>query len=390
MRHLRVGSITIRLGAAGAVLAVLAVLTPSPAFAGSDGIAPAEVSEPSAQTGPDAGPGTGPETLPTSPETSPETGPVTDPATGSEPEAPADGTTTPAGEPVSTPPAEPETAPTPSTTPAAGAARPSTTEATTDPADAEPGVELRQYERVGGEWQPSDGSVDFGNEIRYVLRVVVPASQTLPAAQLRAYVPGWDKAGDHVTNVPARLVAGSARCSVECDVEANENTGLVTWRLGDVVAGDEDLEITTEFTARFGQLPLDAQFDASGTFIARAWCRGELSWTQPAARLAAAQAAAGPVYSNAVTATAMALEAMIGTPVAYPLAPGISATAGPTHGHHSGDGAMVLPNTGGPQAALAVAGLVLVGLGGLTVSRSRRRATSLAAAPTESGSRLSA
>ncbi len=384
MRHLRVASSTIRLGAAGAVLAVLAVLTPAAAFAGSGDAAPGDDSAATAQTVPPAGLSTDAATSPAgseSPEPGTEDSSETDAGDGAEtgPEA------SPETDSTESAAADDEATATPTeaepVTPAAGAdqpTRPTAAQATTDPV-GEPSVKLEQYEQLDGEWQPSDGSVDFGNEIRYVFRVVVPAGQTLPAAQLRSYVPGWDQANDQVTNVPARLVAGSAHCSPECDVEANQNNGLVTWSFGSLAAGNEDLEVTAEFTVRFGDLPLDAQFDSSGMFFARAWCRGELAWSQPAARLAAGnapttgQASAGPVFSNAVTATAMALEAIIGTPVTYPTAPGISATAGPTHGPHSANGATVLPNTGGPQAALAVAGAALVALGGLTVTRARRR-----------------
>lgn len=366
MRHLRIAS-TIRLGAAGAVLAVFAVLTPAAAF-GSDDTAPAGVAaEPTAQTEPSA---------PSSPSAQPDESEPTD-----EPEAPV-GDPTEVPDPTETP--DPTEAPDPvgpSTTPAQDApvtpAGPSPAQATDDPdtaaADSAPSVRLEQYERVGGAWKPSDGSVDFDTEIRYVLRVVVPGAQTLPAAQVRAHVPGWDRSADQVTNVPARLVAGSAKCtgSVACDVEANQNTGQVIWRLGDLVTGDQGVELTAEFTVRFGQLPLDVRFDTSGKFTARAWCRGELSWGQGAARTA--EVAAPPVYSNAVVATAVAQEAIIGTPVSYPSVPG-TATAGPGKDHHSAAGpATVLPNTGGPQLALAAAGTALVLLGGVTVARSRRR-----------------
>lgn len=362
MRHLRIAS-TIRLGAAGAVLAVFAVLTPAAAF-GSDDTAPAGVAtEPTAQAEPSAQPSL----PPAQPDESEPTG---------EPEAEV-----PAGDPTAAP--DPTVAPdpvVPSTTPAQDApatpAGPAPAQATNAPdaaaADSEPSMRLEQYERVGGAWKPSDGSVDFDTEIRYVLRVAVPGSQTLPAAQVRAHVPGWDRSADQVTNVPARLVAGSATCtgSVACDVEANQNTGQVIWRLGDLVTGDQGVELTAEFTVRFGQLPLDVRFDTSGKFTARAWCRGELSWGQGAARTA--DVAAPPVYSNAVVATAVAQEAIIGTPVSYPSAPG-TATAGPGKDHHSAGPATVLPNTGGPQLALAAAGAGLVLLGGVTVARSRRR-----------------
>ena len=205
---------------------------------------------------------------------------------------------------------------------------------------------------TGTGWVPSDGSIDFGDTVRYVMTVTATGTKVFHDVTLTDYVPGYNPADAHTQlgGFKASLVSGSIACSgaITCTSTYNSSTGLVTWHLGDV--GDESG--TVEFVVRMPDLPRISPLAAPGVaFAGLMWNQAYLSWTQ------ADDAEGAPPHSlssNEVTDAANeVLPPKLTPPKVKPPA--------------------ALPNTGGPDSWLLTAGLLLLLGGGLLLAGDRLR-----------------
>lgn len=90
-------------------------------------------------------------------------------------------------------------------------------------------VAKRQLELVDGAWVPSDGIIDFGGQVKYVVQVRATGLKTFHDVTLTDYVPGFSPE-DTTSTVEAALVPGSAICTgdIACEVTVGPDN-LVTW-----------------------------------------------------------------------------------------------------------------------------------------------------------------
>ena len=230
-----------------------------------------------------------------------------------------------------------------------------------DPPQGALAIAKAHFERnaAGTGWVPSDGHVDFGDQIRYVMTVTATGPKVFHDAAVTDYVPGWNPA-DHTTapdGTKAVLETGSITChgGVTCTSSYNAATGLITWHLtgtGDATGDIQGDVGTVEFVVRMPDIPATSPIKTPGTsFAAVLWNQAYLAWTQ------ADDTEATPphkVSSNAVTDAANATLPPAVTP------PEVKPPSS-------------LPNTGGPDSWLLVAGLVLLLGGGTLVASGRRR-----------------
>ena len=142
-------------------------------------------------------------------------------------------------------------------------------------------VAKRQFELIGGEWIESDGTVDYGDVVKYVVAVEAIGPKLFHNVKVTDYVPGWNPE-DTTSTAQATLVPDSAVCtgSLEpiCDVTVSEDN-LVTWTLG---SGDPITDIAgeIEMVVQFPELPADPVFDENGEFVTTLWNVGFLEYDE--------------------------------------------------------------------------------------------------------------
>lgn len=237
-----------------------------------------------------------------------------------------------------------------------------------------------QYERAGLGWVASDGEVEFGDEIRYVVPVASEGKKLFHDVTLTDYVPGWNPAD--VTTAPvgtkAELVVDSIACGggVTCTSDVDLTTGLITWQLTET--GEEtgvfdgDASGFVEFVVRMPDIPGTSPIAAPGTvFAAALWNQAYLDWDQldlveteqETARGLTAATVAPEMVHHRLASDEVVVVANATLPPETPEVPEVIPPAGP----------QALPSTGGPGRWLLVAGLVLLLGGGALVAADRRR-----------------
>jgi LPXTG-motif cell wall-anchored protein len=224
-----------------------------------------------------------------------------------------------------------------------------------DPPTGALSIAKAHQELVGGTWVPSDGTIAFNDQVKYVMTVTATGTKVFHDVTVTDYVPGYNPADTQTQlgGFKGVIDPSSIRCGAvftTCTANYDAATGLVTWALGDV--GDETG--TVEFVVRMPDLPRVSPIAAPGVaFAGLMWNQAYLAWTQ------VDDAAGAPPHSqdsNAVTDSANEV-----------LPPKQEVTL--PKQHHSS----VLPNTGGPDRWVLAAGLALLLAGATLVVGDRRR-----------------
>jgi LPXTG-motif cell wall-anchored protein len=227
-----------------------------------------------------------------------------------------------------------------------------------DPPTGDLSITKAHQERSGGSWVAGDGQVAFGDEIKYVMTVTATGPKVFHDVTVTDYVPGWNPA-DHTTapaGTKGELESGTITCggAVTCTSSYNAATGLITWHL--TGAGDDTGDVrgdvgTVEFVVRMPDIPNTSPLAGPGvSFAAVLWNQATLLWSEFGDEAPDTHS----LPSNAVTDAANAtLPPEVKPPQVSPPA--------------------ALPNTGGPDAWLLLAGLVLLLGGGVLIAGDRRR-----------------
>jgi LPXTG-motif cell wall-anchored protein len=243
-------------------------------------------------------------------------------------------------------------------------------------------VSKEQFERdpLTNAWVPSDGVVDFGDQIHYVVHVKATGPKLFHHVTATDYVPGYNPVDTTTSPAGTKAVLdpASPACTGDftCTSSADMVTGLVTWTLtgagqpAGVVKGDA--EGTFEMTVTMPDIPGTSPIKTPGTvFAAALWNQGYLGWDQvdfveAPPEIALARTALAALVEPQMTHHTLATNEVVVT--ASATLPPVVVVAGPV----ASPG--VLPNTGGPDAWLVAAGmLLLLGGGSLVVSDRRRR-----------------
>jgi LPXTG-motif cell wall-anchored protein len=245
-----------------------------------------------------------------------------------------------------------------------------------DPATGQIAIVSKQHferDAATNDWVPSDGAVDFGQEVRYVVNVTATGHKLFHNVTVTDYVPGYNPA-DVTSTGKGVLETGTAICSGDFTCTATEDmtTGLVTWTLTGtgqatgVVRGDATGEV--EMVVRMPDLPTNPPF-VNGVYSTILWNIGYLDWDQatfaPAPSVLARAVAAAvdlPMEHHSLTSNEVTDEARAFEPAPPVVSPPPPAAPGGTP----------LPNTGGPSLWLLLLGLGLA-LGGTALVLSDRR-----------------
>jgi len=239
-----------------------------------------------------------------------------------------------------------------------------------DPPQGALAITKAHYERnaAGTGWVPSDGTVDFGDEIRYVMTVTATGPKVFHDAEVTDYVPGWNPA-DHTT-APAGTKAVLESASISCGGAFTCTTdpvvnGKITWHVtgtgqetGDVTG---DVVGTVEFVVRMPNIPAANQTPGT-SYAAILWNQATLWWTAFGDETPDTHSMLSNTVTDAASAT---LPPKVSPPEVKPPS--------------------ALPNTGGPDSWLLVAGLLLLLGGGIMVTGDRRRRRPARRAPLGGG-----
>jgi fimbrial isopeptide formation D2 family protein/uncharacterized repeat protein (TIGR01451 family) len=120
----------------------------------------------------------------------------------------------------------------------------------------------RQLELVDGTWVESDGTVDFGDQVKYVVGVTATGPKNFHDVKLTDFVPGYDPS-DSTSTVKGTLVPGSAVCGggLTCATSVDANQ-LVTWSIGDLEPAEgASISGTVEMVVTFPDPPADLELD---------------------------------------------------------------------------------------------------------------------------------
>ena len=184
------------------------------------------------------------------------------------------------------------------------------------------------------------------------------------------YVPGYNPADSQTRSVASRgiLDASSITCAggFTCTSTYDVGTGLITWHLTGTGQDEGDLRDqsgTVSFVVRMPDLPQISPLAAPGVaFAGLMWNQAGLSWTQTD------DPEEGGPHSSASNAVTDAANEVL--PPAQVEPPQVQ----PPHGKPPQvKPPEALPNTGGPEAWILVAGLMLLLAGGSLVASDRRR-----------------
>jgi uncharacterized repeat protein (TIGR01451 family) len=141
-------------------------------------------------------------------------------------------------------------------------------------------VAKQQFEFIDGEWEESDGLVDFGDVVKYVVNWEATGPRNFYGVELSDFVPGSNEV-DSTTTRPATLVADTAACTGElpCVVTAGDD-GRITWQIGDVFpANGGTITGAVEFVVEFPQAP-DAPVFVDGLHTDFLWNQGYLDYDE--------------------------------------------------------------------------------------------------------------
>jgi LPXTG-motif cell wall-anchored protein len=246
-------------------------------------------------------------------------------------------------------------------------------------------VAKRQYERIGGAWVESDGKVDFGDTVRYIVQIAANGPKNFHDVKITDYVPGFNPA-DTVSTMDGTLVAGSAHCAgtLTCTASDDPATHLVTWSFGDLEPGvGETLSGSAVMDVVFPDPPGDLVLAPEETFSSTLWNVGSLEWDEAVhasdagqvARLARTGGGAGGQVATAATVVLPTVHhSLLSNEVvvtASMTAPPEKFLPGKTPGKTAPGSA--LPQTGAPAGLLpmGLAAFVLIGAG-LVLTRRRK------------------
>ncbi|HET7734574.1 MAG TPA: SpaA isopeptide-forming pilin-related protein [Nocardioidaceae bacterium] len=146
-----------------------------------------------------------------------------------------------------------------------------------DPAQGQIALLAKQQFELNAddEWVLSDGVVDHGDLVRYVVPVEATGPKLFHDVTLTDYVPGYNP-DDDTTTRQATLVAGTAICTGPVTCTVNEANGLITWEFGTLT----DAEFAIEFVVRFPSLPQPVPFDENLQFSTTLWNQAYLNWNE--------------------------------------------------------------------------------------------------------------
>lgn len=233
-------------------------------------------------------------------------------------------------------------------------------------------VAKQQFELIGGSWVPSDGVVDYGDQVKYQVQIAVTGPKKFHDITVTDFVPGHSPE-DTQSTLDATLVPGSPVCigTLACTASVNAETQEVTWDIGDVDPDiGQTLSTTAEMVVNFPELSDDRVPAAGGTVSDALWNVGYLNYgvftglpevLRGGARMAMAAAPDPGVTMFSLRSNEVLVTASLTLP------PPAGETQGP--GKKSG-----LPQTGAPAGLLplGVLGGLLVA-GGLALTRRTRK-----------------
>ena len=263
-----------------------------------------------------------------------------------------------------------------------------------DPAQGQMALLPKAQYRMGadGGWvkMADSDTIDFGDEIRYVVPVQAHGPRVFHDVTVTDYVPGYNPT-DTTSTTRATYVDGSATCTgtlAGCAVSFDPASGLLTWSIGTVTSADG----AVEFEVGFPQLPTEVPYDANGDFTQVAANVGYLDWDEavldttpllPAGHVGDALvvpgADPGSLVHHELTSNQVVVTATAHLEVSPPPPPPPHHHTTPPKHHNQGapppPEAPTLPNTGGPAwwYLPAGAGLVLLGAGLVLGQETRRR-----------------
>lgn len=237
-------------------------------------------------------------------------------------------------------------------------------------------VAKQQFELIGGNWVPSDGVVDYGDQVKYKVHMAVTGPKKFHDITVTDFLPGYSPE-DTKSTLKSTLVPGSAVCigTLTCTVSLNAETQLITWDIGDVDPDvGETLSTTAEMVVNFPELA-DNRVPAPGATVSDTlWNVGYLHYgvftglpvvARGGARMAMAAAPDPGVTMFSLRSNEVLVTASLTTPAAQVAAE----AAGPGKKPAAG-----LPQTGAPAGLfpLGVLGGLLVA-GGLALTRRTRK-----------------
>jgi fimbrial isopeptide formation D2 family protein/uncharacterized repeat protein (TIGR01451 family) len=261
-------------------------------------------------------------------------------------------------------------------------------------------VAKQQFELINGVWEPSDGIIEFGEQVRYVVQIQAIGLKTFHNVTVTDYVPGFNP-DDTTSTVEASLVPGSAICAgdIICDVTVGADN-LVTWNatgtrpdeIADGVVRNLEIdEVTTgeiEMIVEFPEAPDPLPVGPGETFTATLWNVGFLEYDEVVggtpdtlprtmAQGMSASAAALEFLHHRLTSNEVVISASITLPpggILPPPEPGTPEPGTPPSGGEIPKGP-VLPATGAGEylLQLLLLGFLVIATGAALTLWGRRR-----------------
>ncbi|HEU5043301.1 MAG TPA: SpaA isopeptide-forming pilin-related protein [Nocardioidaceae bacterium] len=218
-------------------------------------------------------------------------------------------------------------------------------------------VKAAMEKTADGQWVPSDGSVAFGDLVKYVITVGASGSRTAHAVQVSDFVPGYAPEDTESTGRSA-YVDGSAACTgTPCTTSYDAGSGRLEWSLGDLAGGTSR---RVSFVVRMPDLPAHPTY-VKGVYTETVVNVADVTWQQESATTARATGyLARTMRSNAVRTDVVDAPQVLHIP--------------PAHRPHD-SGGPGLPNTGAPAhtGMITLLGWLSVLCGGWLVLRRPRR-----------------
>ena len=157
-------------------------------------------------------------------------------------------------------------------------------------------VAKKQYEKNPntGEWELSDGVIDYGRQVKYIVKVEASGTKLFHNVTVTDYIPGYNPNDTHQfgtgSTMKATLVAGSAKCNgFACNVTVGADH-KVTWK----VPGDlKNASGTVEMIVVFPSAPKPVPYDEDGLFSNSLWNVGFLDYDEAVANTPGSRVLAG-------------------------------------------------------------------------------------------------
>jgi LPXTG-motif cell wall-anchored protein len=233
-----------------------------------------------------------------------------------------------------------------------------------DPAQGALRITKTAWERdADGAWVPSDGTVRYGDRVRYVVTAVATGPRVYRDVQVTDYVPGYAP-DDTASTAKAAYVEESATCGLgDCATSYDPISRELSWSFGNL----RDTKRTAEFVVRMPQMPMHPTTTDDGVYTDTVVNVAEATWLQrprsldSAARTSAARTEASVRSNEVVTKVSGKAEIL-----------GLEPTGGSPGWHTPSNG---LPNTGAPDhtGLFTTVGALSVLLGAWLMLAGRRR-----------------